>query len=242
MISLLAAFQFLTIFPGILRRPFTPGELGRSVGWYSLVGLMLGSVLLGLHTLLTALFPSIINAALTLLAWLVFTRALHFDGFIDMCDALFGGYTPERRLKILKDTRIGAFGLAGGTLLLLAKFAALVEASNSFPALLLAPVFGRWALSLALYTFPYARPIGLGRDIKDNVHWPQVLLTTLIALSGAWAFAGLMGLVAALLTLFTLFLGSWFILRHIPGLTGDSYGALCESVELVVLLLFSAIT
>ena len=159
MISLLAAFQFLTIFPGILRRPFTPAELGRAVGWYPLVGLAVGGALFGLHAALTAFFSSAITAAFTLLAWVILTRALHFDGFIDMCDAVFGGFTPERRLEILKDTGVGAFGLAGGVLLLLVKYATLANPSGSFPGLLLAPVLARWAISIALFSFPYLKLI-----------------------------------------------------------------------------------
>jgi adenosylcobinamide-GDP ribazoletransferase len=238
MISLLAAFQFLTIFPAFVRRTFTPRELGRAVGWYPLVGLALGGLLLGCYTALVTILPNMVSAALTLLAWILLTRALHLDGFVDMCDALFGGLTPERRLEIMKDSRIGAFGLAGGTLLLLTKFTTMVEPACIYPGLLLAPVLGRWVLSLAVFAFPYARQQGLGRDIKDNVGWQQVILATLIALAISWYFGSLLGLVAALLVTLTLLIGAYFILRLIPGLTGDSYGALCESTELVVLLFF----
>ena len=238
--ALLAAFQFLTILPAVMRRPFSPRELGQAAGWFPLVGLALGGTLLGLHSGLISILPVEIGAALTTLAWIVLTRALHFDGFVDMCDALFGGFTPERRLEILRDARVGAFGLAGGVLLIMLKYAALASPGRIFPGLLLAPVLGRWVLTLALFAYPYARQHGLGRDLKDNVGWVQVTLATLLALSAAWFFAGLVGILAALAACLTLVAGAWFILRHIPGLTGDSYGALCETTELVVLLFFLA--
>jgi len=238
MISLLTAFQFLTTFPAIIRRAFTAQELGRAVGYFPIVGLALGGVLYGLDVGLSLIFPAQVVAIFILVAWLLLTRALHFDGFLDSCDGLFGGFTPERRLEIMRDSRVGAFGVAGGGLLLLAKYAAILSLPGP-SGLLLAPVLGRWTLSMAIFTFPYAREKGLGRDMKDNVRWPQVILSTGVTLLAAWFFAGLIGLLAFALAVVVLWLGAGFILRRIPGLTGDSYGALCELAELAVLLLFT---
>jgi len=239
MTSLLTAFQFLTTFPAVIRRAFTPQELGRAVGFFPLVGLALGGIFYGMEVGLSLIFPAQVVAVLILAAWLLLTRALHFDGFLDTCDGLFGGFTPERRLEIMRDSRVGAFGVAGGGLLLLAKFAAVVSLSR-LSGLLLAPVMGRWALSIVVFAFPYAREKGLGRDMKDNVHWPQVILATVVTLLAAWFFAGLAGLLAFALAGVVVWLGAGFTLHRIPGLTGDSYGALCELVELVVLLVFTA--
>ncbi len=238
MISLFAAFQFLTTFPAIIRRSFTAQELGRAVGFFPLVGLALGGILYGLESSLRQIFPLRVTAVLILAAWILLTRALHFDGFLDTCDGLFGGFTPERRLEIMRDSRVGAFGVAGGGLLLLAKYTAIVSLPH-LSGLLLAPVMGRMVLAIAIFAYPYAREKGLGRDMKDNVRWPQVLLATLISVLAAWLLAGWTGLLAFILTGAVLWLGAGFILRRIPGLTGDSYGALCELAELAVLLFFT---
>ena len=238
MVSLLTAFQFLTTFPAIIRRAFTAQELGRAVGYFPLVGLALGGVLYGLSAGLRLIFPPPVVAIFILAAWLLLTRALHFDGFLDSCDGLFGGFTPERRLEIMRDSRVGAFGVAGGGLLLLAKYAAIISLPH-LTGLLLAPVLGRWVLSMAIFAYPYAREKGLGRDMKDNVLWPQVILATTITVLSAWFFAWWTGLLAVVLAGMVLWLGAGFILRRIPGLTGDSYGALCEMAELVVLLFFT---
>ena len=238
MISLFAAFQFLTTFPAIIRRAFTAQELGRAVGFFPLVGLALGGILYGMEYGLRLLFPPPVVAIFILAAWLLLTRALHFDGFLDSCDGLFGGFTPERRLEIMRDSRVGAFGVAGGGLLLLAKYAALISLPH-LSGLLLAPVLGRWVLSMAVYAYPYAREKGLGRDMKDNVLWSQVILATTITVLSAWFFAGWTGLLAVVLAGMVLWFGAGFILRRIPGLTGDSYGALCEMTELAVLLFFT---
>ena len=238
MISLLTAFQFLTTFPAVIRRAFTVQELGRAVGFFPLIGLALGGVLYGLEIGLRLIFPTQVVAIFILATWLLLTRALHFDGFLDSCDGLFGGFTPERRLEIMRDSRVGAFGAAGGGLLLLAKYAALISLPH-LSGLLLAPVLGRWVLSIAIFAYPYAREKGLGRDMKDNVRWPQIIISTAIAILAAWFFAGLTGLLAVVLAGIVFWLGANFILHRIPGLTGDSYGALCELTELAVLLFFT---
>ena len=238
MTALLAAFQFLTTFPAVIRRAFTAQELGRAVVYFPLVGLALGGLLYGLERSLQVIFPTPVIAIFILVAWILLTRALHFDGFLDSCDGLFGGFTPERRLEIMRDSRVGAFGVAGGGLFLLAKYAALISLPDH-TGLLLAPVFGRWTLSLAIFAYPYAREKGLGRDMKDNVGLPQIILATLTSIIAVWFFAGWSGLIALAISGIVLWLGAAFILRRIPGLTGDSYGALCEIVELAVLLFFT---
>jgi len=237
MISLLAAFQFLTTFPVIIRRAFTPQELGRAVGYFPLVGLALGGVLFGMGSGLRLIFPLPVVAVFILAVWLLLTRALHFDGFLDTCDGLFGGFTPERRLDIMRDSRVGAFGVAGGGLLLLAKYAAIISLPH-LSVLLLAPVLGRWAASISIFAYPYAREKGLGRDMKDNTRWLHIIIATTITLLAAWLSASWTGLLAFAIAGIVLWLGAGFILRRIPGLTGDSYGALCELIELVVLLVF----
>jgi len=238
MTSLLAAFQFLSTFPAVIRRAFTAQELGLAVGFFPFVGLALGGIFYGMEFGLSLIFPIQVVAVLIIAAWLLLTRALHFDGFLDTCDGLFGGFTPERRLEIMRDSRVGAFGVAGGGLLLLAKYVAILSLSH-LSGLLLAPVLGRWVLSMAIFAFPYAREKGPCRDMKDNVHWSQVIFATAVTLIATWFFASWMGLLAFALAGIVLWLGSSFILRRITGLTGDSYGALCELTELAVLLFFT---
>jgi adenosylcobinamide-GDP ribazoletransferase len=239
MISVLAAFQFLTIFPTVIKRLFTPEEMGRAVGFFPLVGLALGGILLGLDSGLRLFLSPQLAAVLVVAAWLVLTRALHFDGFLDIFDALFGGFTPERRLEIMKDSRVGAFGVAAGVLLIFSKLFSIADLVNRPAALLLAPVLARWAIGIAIFAFPYAREKGLGRDMKDKTGWPQVIFASLVALAAAWFLAGWWGLGAFGLAALVLFLVARYMLTLLPGLTGDSYGMLCELIELVVMVTFT---
>ena len=199
MSSLLAAFQFLTIFPTLIKRMFTSQEMGRAVAWFPLVGVALGFLLYGVNTLAQLIFPASVSAALTVFAWIIFPRAFHLDGFMDTCDGLFGGFTPERRLEIMKDSRMGAFGTIGGALVLLTEYTALHSSVNLLSALLLATTLGRWASPLVIYFFPYAREEGLGIEMKRNVRLQEVLVATLIAGVTSWfAAGGWLGLVLML--------------------------------------------
>jgi len=244
-LGLAAAVQFLTVLPPLARRPFTPQELGRSVGWFPLVGALLGGLLAGSDWLLGWAFPPLVTAALVLSAWVLCTGGLHLDGFLDSCDGLFGGHTPEARLRIMRDERAGAFAVIGGVLLLLLKYAALASTPERLAALLAAPVVGRWGMAVAVIGFPYGRADGLGRAMKDHARWPQAALASLIALGvgagvtvivpGGWRALLAMPLAAALI-----WVVARFVLRRLPGLTGDIYGALCELLETMVLLLFVA--
>ncbi len=243
--SLAAALQFLTVVPPLVRRTFTPEEVGRSVGWFPLVGLLLGGLLAGLNWCLGLAFPPGMTAALLLVAWVLLTGALHIDGLLDSCDGLFGGHTPDARLRIMRDERAGAFAVIGGILTLLVKYAALSGNPDRLAALLVAPVVGRWAIALALVVFPYGRAEGLGRAMKDHAGAAQLVLASAVTCAAAAAVALLVpGAWRAALAIplggLIAWAGGRFVLRRLPGLTGDVYGALCVLVEVAVLLLFVA--
>ncbi len=233
--SLLAAFQFLTILPLPQRWQPSGVDLGRAVGWFPLVGLVIGAGMAAIDGGLVFLPPEV-RTVILLAVWLMAHGAIHFDGFLDSCDGLFGGHSPEQRLRIMRDHRVGAFAVAGGGLLLLLKYSALAASSHRTLALLLAPMLGRWAMALAIVFFPYARDQGLGRAMKDHAHWPQAALATVIVLLVAWPLGGWTAALALGVAFLTLLITAFFIQTRIPGLTGDSYGAINELVEALVLV------
>ena len=235
----LTALQFLTLVPPIVRRPFTPQELGRAVGFFPLVGTLVGVLLAGLDGLISPALPAQLSSAILLTTWVVATGALHIDGFLDSLDGLFGGFTPDRRLEIMRDEAVGAFGLSGGVLLLMLKLAALSASPGRRAALLVAPTMARWGISMSVFLFPYARAQGLGRAMKDETHWPQAILATLTALIVAWLASGPLGLAALGVATLVCWAATRLALSRIPGLTGDIYGAVGEILELTMLLFYA---
>lgn len=239
MISFLCALQFLTLVPPLVKRQFTQRELGGSVAFYPLVGFLLGLILFGLNLFLDRLLPTEIRAALVLTIWIALTGALHLDGFLDSMDGLFGGFTPAKRLEIMRDERIGAFGFAAGGLLILLKYSALTSLSTTNPVLILIPMLSRWGISLTVGVFPYAREQGLGRTIKDNLRQGDLWLAAGVVLAVGWLLIGWPVIITAGFAAGAIWLIGVFILRKIPGMTGDIYGAVNEIIELLFLILAS---
>ncbi len=239
MTSIIAAFQFLTIFPTIIKRMFTSQEMGRAVAWFPLVGIALGFLLYGVNYLAQIFFPISVSAAITLFAWIIFTRAFHLDGFMDTCDGLFGGFTPERRLEIMKDSRMGAFGTIGGILVLLTKYTALHSSVNLFAALILATTLGRFASPIAIYFFPYVRENGLGFEMKQQVTLKEIVIASLITGITCLFISSPLSFLLMLASVLISVLLSWYVMRLISGLTGDIYGTITTVVEMFVLIIFT---
>ena len=242
--GVVVALQFLTILPPLLRRTMTPDELGRSVTFFPLVGLLIGLLLFGLHRILTPFFTGpLLLAAILLGLWIVCSGALHFDGLLDTVDGLLGGRRPEDRLRILRDARVGSFAVAAGGIILLVKFAAIGSIESPGP-LIVAPLLGRWVVSMAVVLFPYARDEGLGREMKNNAGWPQAAGASAIAVVALGLLSPSVGTAATGAAVIAVSLSAWLLVRfalaRISGLTGDIYGALCEVGEAVCLVTLAA--
>lgn len=228
--DLRTALGLLTILP--LR---TSGQIsGRAFGFYPFVGALIGIVLVGARILLQLGLPDLVVSALLILLWVVSTGALHLDGFADSCDGLFAATTRERRLAILHDVHLGAFGVTGLVLLLMTKFAA-VASLRALSPLLLAPILGRWAMVYAA-TWPPARAEGMAVLFRAGLTKRVILAATVVTALLA-ALCGEFGL-AAFVAAFALATGlARFALVRVGGLTGDVYGMICECVEVAVLIL-----
>ena len=212
-------------------------DLGRSLHWYPLVGLVIGVAL----AVVAALpLPSLLQAALALALWVGLTGALHLDGLADCADAWVGGMGDrERTLRILKDPACGPMGATALVLVLLLKVAALYTLfdGGAVLALLLTPVSVRAVLPAAFIVTPYVRPGGMGDTLARHyspggtaISTLLVLAATLIALPLALWIAWL----ASILVL--LWLWRRAMIRRLGGFTGDGAGALVELGETLLLL------
>jgi len=233
----LIALQFLTCLPVRLRSMPEPQQIGRSLLYYPLVGLLLGA-LLCLFGIALGNAAAPLNAALLLAAWVWLTGALHLDGLADSADAWVGGFGDrERTLAIMKDPRSGPVAVAVLVLLLLVKFVALwtlIEQGNLL-ALLAVPLLGRGAMLGLFLTTPYVRPGGLGQALAE--HMPRLearFVLALIVLAGmlmggsGWTALGIAAAVGVLVRR--------RLVQRLGGTTGDSAGALLELVECAVLV------
>ena len=152
--SILEAFSFLTGL-GPARVPSR-----RATAWFPLVGLALGLSLGGLWWGAGREWPAGVAAASVVVADLVLTGMLHFDGLLDAADGLLAPLTRARRLEVMRDPQTGAFGVTTGAVTLLVRWVALAALAPR--PLLLAGLWcaSRSAMALTLVTVPYARPEG----------------------------------------------------------------------------------
>lgn len=232
------ALRFLSILPIPGKAQASDKQLGRSTAWYPLVGVLLGALLFGSASLFARLWSVLPAAFLCLIVWTLFTRGLHLDGLADSFDGMGGGADRERRLEIMKDSRIGVFGVAAVVIVLIGKFALLTELIGVYRIreLILVPALGRWSMLLLIFSFPAATGSGLGYRVKQHCRLPQFLFGTIIAALCAWLILGLWGLaLLAAVGLIGAALGLIFWAR-LGGCTGDSYGAVCEIAEVVSLI------
>jgi adenosylcobinamide-GDP ribazoletransferase len=245
MTSFFLAWRFLTILPGGGSEGETsPRLLGRSMGFYPLVGLLLGMILWAAYWMLSAAFSRTVCDGLVLLLLVLITGAFHLDGLADSLDGMAAGKSAQERLLIMRDHRVGTFGVVGLLSVLGIKFLAL----NSLPeevlgkSLAVALVLGRWSMVELIYRAPYARPEGgLGRVFKENVKRREMILagaTSLILSVLLLRFWG--ALLWLAVTVFTLGI-QFLFLRRLGGVTGDVLGASNEVNEVLVLILTSGI-
>jgi adenosylcobinamide-GDP ribazoletransferase len=233
------ALTFLTVLPWRGLGQVGPQDLARSLFWFPWVGLILGLGFWGAFLGLQSIFPPVAAAALLLALTVLATRGLHLDGLADTVDGLGGGSTPEKRLAIMKDSRLGAFGAVSLFLALLLKFAFFLAWTGKSPGfgLILFPVLSRWGMVFLAYLSPYARPEGgLGQAMTTNVSGGALLGATLSALVLALLTAGISGLLLLAAAAGVVWLLSLYFQKRLGGITGDVLGAANEVLEILVLM------
>lgn len=244
--SLYSALCFFTRLPvGFLAKPGkqSPSFLG-VMAFLPLVGLVIGTIMGFVLWLLTIVLPPPLAGLLACLAWVAITGGLHLDGVADCGDGMLVEAPPERRLVIMKDSRLGSFGaitlffvlgIKATTLGVLAAHIVCDVSSllQSIAWCLMAALLGRGILFWGL-RLPSARPNGMGstggQGVQPRHELYALLLVLLICVLNKGA-----GLVALLLALMV----NWLLLsaarKRLGGITGDVFGCQVEVTECTVL-------
>jgi adenosylcobinamide-GDP ribazoletransferase len=232
--TFLVAVQMMTRVPVRFAEAPSARELATAAAWFPLVGAAVGGITAAAYwALVRAHVPQLAPWA-ALAAAIVVTGAFHEDGLADTADGIFGGHDRARRLEIMRDSRVGTYGVVALVLVLGAQVTAVgaLPASLAWRSLVAAHALGR-AAALPLTLMPYARAEGgLGQSVAQRVpKWALVFaLATGIAPLAllpwplAAAAAGAAGLVALV--------GAWRFARDLGGITGDTLGAVVKLAEL----------
>lgn len=238
------ALQFFTRLPIPRWVGYDPAWLNQASRYFPLVGVVVALIVAAVYAVGFKLFPPIIAVILSTAAGIYITGAFHEDGFADTCDGLGGGFTPERALDIMKDSRVGAYGAIGMVCLLLLKCVtlAMLPPFGAIAALLLAHPLSRLMATSLIWRLDYARAEGKAKPLAQKMSSrefaiaaigaviPALVLVWLNWVSWTMLWTGLACAGAA-----TFWLARKFK-RRLGGYTGDCLGAVQQVTEVLFYL------
>lgn len=234
--ELLLALQFMTRIP-IRRLPHRPGALARAAKFFPIVGLVIGLIAGGIHYFLMPYVSRPILAMVVLSYLVVITGALHEDGLADSADGFVGGWSKERVLEIMHDSRVGTYGAIAVALSLLWRFVLITTVAPArLPATLIAAnVLCRWTSLPLGFFLPYARTEdGLGGYIAGRLPVSSFLWGTFFALLSVTAVLRRRSLWPWLITIAITVTSAFYFRRRIQGVTGDCFGAVNQVAEIAI--------
>jgi adenosylcobinamide-GDP ribazoletransferase len=247
------ALTFLTRLPLVARYADpAPAALARSAVLWPAIGALIGLSIAVVLLISTYWLSAAIAAWLAILAGLLLTGAFHEDGLADSFDGLWGGYSPERRMEIMKDSRIGTYGALALIVLVGLKSLLLAELADAAPIIMCASLMAAHALARAS-VLPLTRWLPYVRAGADNKPVAEAISTRIAALGLALSVLlllallslagfGALGSIWFSAVIWTLMLLLWLscaavLRRKLGGVTGDTLGAVNQLTEIAVLLL-----
>lgn len=234
----ITCLEFLTRVRFSKRTDWRDEDFSRSVPYFPLVGLVIGSLLAavnyGLFYIETPLF---LRVTLLLLAEIIITGGLMYDGFMDTADGVFSARSRERMLEIMKDSHVGSNAVLAIIILLLLKIAAYLELSGETLTwvLLTMSVATRTFMVVFIVNFPYARKEGIGHMFTKYAK-PFYTYIAFAVCAGIIAACGLQYLAVAGICFTVTLMIAQYLKTQLGGLTGDTYGALTECGNVIYLL------
>lgn len=239
------ALAFLTRIPIPTATVYSAEQMNVSARYFPIVGMLVGGIAAVIYFLAAQFWPSAVAIALSMASTLLLTGAFHEDGFADSCDAFGGGWTREKILAIMKDSRIGTYAAVGLIALLGTKFLALnaiTTPTKIIAALIVAHSWSRLLAISYLYDHAYVR-----FDDSSKIKPMATQLSRnnlLIAGLTATPLLLLIPLSKTAVIIAALLLWRWwfgrYINRHIGGYTGDCLGCAQQIAEVLILLALSA--
>ncbi len=240
------ALQLLTSLPLPVKNDSSENSLINCVVYFPLAGLVIAAITVLFYWLVSMFFPGCVSAAFVVVLLYLLTGGMHADGFIDTADGLFSGQPRDRVLNIMRDSQVGAMGVISFVCLVLLKFSLLCSFSKEImpAALVISLVCSRWAMAVGIIAFPYARKgEGLGKVFADKVGKRSLFLATLVTvavlliLTRYYVYYSLLpALVFMSAAAVATFVVTSYFYRKLGGLTGDTYGALNEILEVIMFL------
>ena len=236
--SFLIAVGFLTRLPLRLSPDVTEGEIGRAVGFFPLVGAIVGGGGALLYAGLNPALPHTTSVLIVLIYLAFITGGFHEDGLADSLDGLGGGRTKERALEIMRDSRIGTFGALGLIFLVLVKYnlLSLLEEKQLWRWLIFAHAASRSTSLLLSLWLPYARQEGQGKLLAGRIGWRALTVATATLAAVSFFLPLRVAIFALGIVALAVVLSGLYYRRRLNGITGDCLGATNQITEVALYL------
>jgi adenosylcobinamide-GDP ribazoletransferase len=221
---------------------YSPENLNRSSRYFTLVGWLLGALVALFFCCAHTIFSSNISLWLTIVFSLLLTGAFHEDGLADTADGFGGGFTREKKLTIMKDSRLGTYGAAALVMALAGKYLLLIENTQIALSLLIAYALSRTTAASLIFDMQYvsdediskSKPLANNQSLTDLsiLLFSALPIFLLVSWKNAVMIIGLLIIVR--------YSAKWYFNKQIGGYTGDCLGAAQQISELTIyaMLLF----
>jgi adenosylcobinamide-GDP ribazoletransferase len=238
------AMIFYTRIPYPFNLPYSQELLNRATMYFPLIGWLAGVFFWLSAMLLITFLPVSVTVIISVALGVLLTGAFHEDGFADCCDGFGGGYGREQILRIMKDSRLGTFGVIGLFLLLATKCSAIMEIfqrqdiGSTIFIFIGSHAFSRWAAAYVICRYEYAREEESSKT-KPLAKKPGIfpaLMASFWGLLPLFFLPWQEAIAVFLLCLSITELAAFYFYRHIGGYTGDCLGAIQQMTELAFLL------
>ncbi|MDA0147650.1 adenosylcobinamide-GDP ribazoletransferase [Vibrio sp. LaRot3] len=239
------ALGFFSRIPIPANTPYSEQRMNQAGRYFGLVGCVIGAICAGAYFAFSLLFPVSVAVFLTMVLSLMLTGAFHEDGLTDMADGIGGGMTLEKRLTIMKDSRIGTYGASALVMALLGKFILLTElaqSSNVMVILFVAYTISRCIAASLIFDMAYvsdpdsskSKPLA-NRQSQSEL---TIIVATAICASLLLEIHVAVSILAAALLFRTLF--KHWLNKRLGGFTGDCLGGAQQLTELLTYLVVLA--
>ncbi|MFA0485659.1 adenosylcobinamide-GDP ribazoletransferase [Vibrio sp. 10N.222.55.B11] len=239
------AMGFFSRLPMPKNTPYSTERMNRSGRYFSTVGLLLGVLCGGVFLLLDVVLPSAVAIFLMMSFSLMLTGAFHEDGLTDMADGIGGGMTLERRLTIMKDSRIGTYGASALIMALFGKWVLLnelISMTGLFMVIVTSYTFSRAIAASLIYDMPYVSDLDTSKSkplANKQTKGELVFLMLVGLLPSLWFGLACTCVLVVIAYVFRVGFKKWLIAR-IGGFTGDCLGAAQQLMELLIYVVFAA--
>ncbi|MEN9679904.1 MAG: hypothetical protein RLZ57_1033 [Actinomycetota bacterium] len=232
------AFAFMTRIP-IKHKPEI--SLRRAARWFPVVGAFVGLASAITYFLTYEIFGKAIAAALAMIISILITGAFHFDGLGDVADALVGGWNPEDRMRILKDSRHGTYAVVAISMQLILQFALVssMKPRVAIGALIVSHTLARLVPIYLMLTKAAPNGEGMGATYAREVKIKDLAIANFLTLILIWPIIGITSFLYLILLIIPNVIFLIWVRRKIGGVVGDVLGAAAQISESFILLLFA---